>query len=115
MWNDLSPERKFFVQPYKTSSISDNEDVSQDNEQSLFWVHQKLWQQEVLLWYGNTVSLIDTTYMTTKFTLPLFFICMKTNTCYCVVAEFIIQGEQAVNTCNYINTETISTDYLLEK
>ena len=28
-WNDLSPESKFFFRPYKTSSISDDEDIPQ--------------------------------------------------------------------------------------
>jgi len=43
--------------------------------------------------YGNTVSMIDSTYNSTKYDLPLFFITVHTNTGYCVVAEFIVQGE----------------------
>ena len=47
----------------------------------------------VYLKYGNTISLIDATYKTTRYDLPLFFICVRTNVGYCVVAEFVIQDE----------------------
>ena len=42
---------------------------------------------------GNTITLIDATYKTTKYELPLFFVSVKTNVGYSVVAEFIIQSE----------------------
>ena len=64
-------------------------------DQSLLWVHQTTWQQQLMLFYGNTISLIDATYKTTKYDLALFFICVKTNVGYAVVAEFIIQCESA--------------------
>ena len=44
---------------------------------------------------ANTISLIDATYKTTKYDLALFFICVKTNVGYSVVAEFVIQSETA--------------------
>ena len=59
------------------------------------YVHQEDWQKELLTQYGNTLTLIDATYKTTKYTVPLFFICVKTNVSYSVVAEFIIQSESA--------------------
>ena len=40
-------------------------------------------------------TLIDATYKTTKYTILLFFICVKTNVSYSVVVEFIIQSESA--------------------
>ena len=64
-------------------------------DQSLLWVHQTTWQQQLILRYGNTISLIDATYKTTKYDLALFFICVKTNVGYAVVAEFILQCESA--------------------
>ena len=45
--------------------------------------------------YVNTISLIDATYKTTKYDLALFFICVKTNVGYSVVAEFVVQSETA--------------------
>ena len=47
--------------------------------------------------YGNCISLIhvDATYKTTRYDLPLFFVCVRTNVGYCTVAEFITQSETA--------------------
>ena len=64
-------------------------------QQNLLYVHQEKWQQDLLLRYGNTISLIDATYKTTKYDLALFFICVKTNVNYTLVADFIIQHETA--------------------
>ena len=36
---------------------------------------------------------MDATYKTAKYSMPLFFVCVKTNVCFSVVAEFIIQSE----------------------
>ena len=45
----------------------------------------KKWQKELLTRYGNTVTLMDATYKTTKYSIPLFFVCVKTNAnCHCV-------------------------------
>ena len=52
-----------------------------------------MWQQDLLV--CNTITMIDATYKTTKYDLPLFFVCIKTNHGYCVVAEFISQNECA--------------------
>ena len=50
-----------------------------------------------MLKYGNTISLMDVTYKTTRFELPLFFISVRMNTGYCVVAEFKVQSESAAH------------------
>ena len=63
-------------------------------EKTLLWIHQSKWQQ-LLARYVNTISLIDATYKTTKYDLALFFICVKTNVGYSVVAEFVVQSETA--------------------
>lgn len=80
-------------------------------EHTLLYVHQEQWQKDLLLKYGNTISLIDATYKTTKYNIALFFICVKTNVGYCVVAEFVIQSEaseqiaEALNILRSWNTE----------
>ena len=53
-------------------------DDSNCYEQNILWIHQSKWQQHLLERYGNTISLIDATYKTTKYDLALFFICVKT-------------------------------------
>ena len=70
---------------------------STDSMQSLLWVHQEKWQKELLVKYGNTITLIDATYKTTKYDLALFLLCVPTNVNYTVVAEFVTQSETAEN------------------
>ena len=72
-------------------TIRQSQPTEEEYEETLLYVHQEDWQKELLTQYGNT--LIDATYKTTKYTVPLFFICVKTNVSYSVVAEFIIQSE----------------------
>ena len=43
--------------------------------------------------YGNHICLLDATYKTTKYVIPLFFVFLKTNTDYQVVASFAGQDE----------------------
>ena len=43
------------------------------------------------------MCLMDSTYKTTRYDLPLFFICVRINARYCVVAEFIVQSELVTN------------------
>ena len=64
-------------------------------QQTLLLVHQEQWQKELLGKYGNDICLIDATYKTTRYDIALFFICVKTNTGYTVVAEFVTQDETA--------------------
>ena len=63
----------------------------------LKWVHQEEWQQKLLEKYGNIISLIDATYKTTKYDFPLFFVSVRTNVGYCVVAEFVVQTNNTAN------------------
>jgi len=93
-----SPESKYFFRPYKctqTNSTSMSVSDAESYDQTLLWVHQEPWQQKLMVSYGNTISLMDATYKTTCYDLPLFFICVRTNSGYCVVAEFIVQSESA--------------------
>ena len=53
------------------------------------------WQAELLVTYGNTITLIDATYTTTKYDLALFLLCVHINVNYTAVAEFIVQYESA--------------------
>ena len=77
----------------QSSNGSDEIIITNENyEQTLLWVHQTDWQKQLLKKYGNTISLIDATY---KYDLALFFICVKTNVGYSVVAEFVVQSETA--------------------
>ncbi len=66
-----------------------------ETEQKFLFVHQEEWQQRLLKRYGSELVLMDATYKTTKYALPLFFICIHSNVGYKVVAEFICQNEDS--------------------
>ena len=61
--------------------------------ESLLFVYQAKWQQRLLLKYENELSLLDATYKTTRYALPLFFLVIKTNIDYQVVATFVTESE----------------------
>ena len=62
-------------------------------KQSLLFLHQTTWQRRLLKKYGDNICLLDATYRTTRYSLPLFFLAVKTNVDYQVVGSFIIQHE----------------------
>ena len=100
-WSELSPSSYYFFRPYKEANSTmecPSVESSDHSQESLLWVHQEPWQQQLMLKYGNIISLMDATYKMTQYDLPLFFISVRTNTGYCVVAEFIVQSES----CDYI-------------
>ena len=59
------------------------------------FVHQTQWQEKLLNRYGNEICLLDATYRTTKYSLPLYFLCVPTNVGYITVASFIIETEDS--------------------
>ena len=58
--------------------------------------HQTDWQRRLLCMYGS-MTLLDATYRTTKYSMPLFFLCVRTNVCYTIVGSFITQREDAAS------------------
>ena len=96
-WRELDPQSQFYFRPFVKNDIVeedfiDEKVLTKEYEQPLLWVHQTKWQQEMLLKYGNIMTLMDATY---KVDIPLFFLTVRTNAGYTVVAEFIIQTETA--------------------
>lgn len=68
--------------------------VDADSETSTVFVHQSKLQQRLLYRYGNDMTLIDATYKTNMYDLPLFFLCVCSNSGYVVVATFITRDER---------------------
>lgn len=66
------------------------------SNRGLLFVHQAKWQRRLLNRYGNELCLLDATYRTTKYSLPLYFLVVKTNMEYKVVASFVTQSETMV-------------------
>ena len=110
-WKEESPDDNFFFRPYCLTSDSesyqqpqslkeeDSTDVIKisigDPSNNLLLVHQTKWQRELLLKYGGEICLLDATYKTSCYALAAFFLCVKTNVDYCVVASFVVQLENA--------------------
>ena len=107
-WQCQHPGDYFFFRPY-SDKMPENEIVSVDlqcesdeevrvtspaSKQTLLFVHQTAWQRRLLSRYGNNICLLDATYRT-RYSLPLFFIAVKTNVDYQIVASFVIQHETA--------------------
>ncbi len=100
-WQKTSPQSSFFFRPFRTCpGKSDCHQPEEEGhtlaveeksfEETLLYVHQEEWQKELLTCCGNTLTLMDATYKTTKYSIPLFFVYVKTNVSYTVVAEFIM-------------------------
>ena len=65
----------------------------QESAHSLLFVYQTHWQQHLLARYGNELVFLDATYRTSKYALPLFFLVVKTNVDYQIVATFVCESE----------------------
>ena len=122
-WERENPSDKFFFRKYsnaKPSSVIEKdlarskdtdefetvEDVKIDqsaSENRLLFIHQTAWQRRLLERYGNELSLLDATYKTIRYSLPLFFLVIKTNIDYQVVASFVLQDETSYSISEALN------------
>jgi hypothetical protein len=98
-WQTEQSDDKFLFRPYVdvNSSFSEESDeivMSSAGKEGLLIVHQTTWQQRLLCKYGS-VCLLDATYKTTRYAVPLFFLCVHTNVDYIVVATFITHFEDS--------------------
>ena len=66
---------------------------SHPNTGKFLYVHQTSSQRRLLQKYGQEITLMDATYRTTQYSLPLYFICVPTNVNYVTVATFIVESE----------------------
>ena len=89
-WKRENPTTSIYFQPKCSSSTDDNTDKnsecetnvkrkSKSSQNSLLFVYQEPWQKRLLLHYGIKLVLLDATCQTTRYTLPLFFLVVKTN------------------------------------
>lgn len=117
-WIEQNPNDHFLFRPYADVQKSyendfvdhDNDDYNEDDEedekdeddvkimhsfskQKLLFAHQTEWQRHLLSRYGNDICLLDATYKTTRYALPLFFIAVRTNVDYQIIGSFVIQDE----------------------
>ena len=97
-WHAQNAGDKFYFRPYaknsSSSSVSSDDDVFivSRGQQGLLYIHQSPDQRRLLAKYGEMV-LVDATYKTMTYALPLFVVCVRTNVDYMVVATFVTQFE----------------------
>ena len=62
-------------------SDDEKDDIRMEKREStsLLFLYQTDWQKRLFARYGNELVLLDATYRTTRYTLPLFFFVVKTN------------------------------------
>lgn len=117
-WKKEDPGIRIFFRPKGSQSIStagDEEDVMvagscddqegdlsddvrcfEHNPDSLLFVYQSAWQRNLLHRYGTELILLDATYRTTRYALPLFFLVVKTNIDYQIVGTFVCESESVL-------------------
>jgi MULE transposase domain/Amyotrophic lateral sclerosis 2 chromosomal region candidate gene 8 len=106
-WKKAYPNDMYFFREY-SDTVKNDDDDEKDNDdddendvlignsskgKGLLYCHQTDWQRRLLKRYGNEICLLDATYRTSRYALPLFFVCVKTNVNYSVVASFVVQSE----------------------
>lgn len=107
-WHQEHPEDSFFFRPCALSpspSLAEEDNKTSENgitvqadvTQDLLFAHQTTWQKRLMSRYGNEITLLDATYKTIRYELPLFFLIIRTNANYLVVGSFIIQKETTVS------------------
>ncbi|PJE77343.1 hypothetical protein CI610_03739 [invertebrate metagenome] len=104
-WKDEHPDDSWTLRLSSFVKRPLNEDEEEDGsdpimklqDDSFLVVFQTVWQKRLLERYGKEVVFLDATYRTTKYTLPLFFLCVQTSSGYCVVGSFITEREDAAS------------------
>eukprot|EP00794_Sanderia_malayensis_P002108 gene2107-2393_t len=143
-WRTTDPTLKIFFPP-KAATVDDDDKeedcneydggkkvedeeeirVTNYNSETLLFVYQSTWQQRLLSRYGNDLVLLDATYRTTRYGIPLSFMVVKTNIDYRIAATFVCESEstesieEALNVLKQWNPEfrpkNFMTDYSNEE
>nr|XP_047131872.1 uncharacterized protein LOC124810909 isoform X1 [Hydra vulgaris] len=89
-WKLYFPDALIMFRPKGECNLEDNGPYPKD---SFLFIYRDAYQQRLLLRYGNELAFLDATYRTTRYALPLFFLVVKTNIDYQVVAIFVCENE----------------------
>jgi len=57
-------------------------------------MHQSHWQKRMLEIYGRDICLLDATYHTTYYDVPLYFVCVSTNVGFVNVAAMLLSNDK---------------------
>jgi MULE transposase domain len=126
-WQASHSDDNWYFRSYVTAEVASGLDCDEDQDvtvsgegrKGLLLIHQTSWQRSLLAKYG-CMCLLDATYKTTRYALPLFFLCVRTNVDYIVVAEFFSQYEdsqsiaEALEQIKLWNTEWIPKSFMVD-
>lgn len=104
-WKKNKTDITWFFRPavhVTEASGSDNE-MDGNTSQSLLLVFQTSWQAHLLARYGTELVFLDATYRTTRYAIPLFFLCVHTNSGYCVVGTLVMEREDSKSLSEALN------------
>lgn len=82
-WKDRMPDDLFFFREYMPTvqteyNVNDDDyaDVQLTSQASagLLFCYQSKWQQHLLMRYGHEICLLDVTYKTSRYAMPLFYL-----------------------------------------
>lgn len=100
-WREDHPNDTIYFRPSSTvnkptveEETDGNECITVEDHQFLLF-YQNSWQKHMLERYGGETVFLDATYRTTKYALPLFFVCIHANSGYYVVAAFVTEREDS--------------------
>ncbi|XP_065066055.1 uncharacterized protein LOC135691970 [Rhopilema esculentum] len=109
-WKKEQPKSSILFRPKAVQNDSEtitgensDKDIEEDDDKEIkifrekdggfLFVYQSAEQKRLLSRYGNEIAFLDATYRTTRYALPLFFLVVKTNVDYQIVASFITENE----------------------
>ena len=81
--------------PVNEDEENDPELILKTTSESFLFIYQSEFQRKLLHRYGSEMVFLDATYKTTKYALPLFFLCVLSNSGYYVVATFVMESEDS--------------------
>ena len=73
----------------ESDNEGEDERIIKRSTKGLLFVHQSKDQRRLLERYGNEICMLDATYKTTRYSLPLFFVVVKTNVDYQIVGSSV--------------------------
>ena len=81
--------------PEDDSDIEEHDDIRLGKTETtpFLFVYQNGWQKRLFGRYGNELTLLDATYRMTRYALPLFFLVVRTNMYYQIVAVFVTENQ----------------------
>lgn len=101
-WRSERPDDSWFYRPPADVQLSQCQCgmgecncVNGIASQNFILVYQAAWQKHLLAKYGQELVFMDATYRTTKYAIPVFFVCVHTNCGYFVAGIFVLEHEDS--------------------